>query len=159
MVCCFTGHRFINTITANYLAAKLDSIISSYAAAGFVEFRCGGALGFDTVAAFSVLRVRAQNPAVRLHLCLPCRDQADRWRAADRERYQYLLQNCDSVEYISDFYTSDCMHRRNRALVDGADACIAFCGKTTGGSAYTVAYAASRGVSTLNLFSDPNLPR
>ncbi|HIS50977.1 MAG TPA: DUF1273 domain-containing protein, partial [Candidatus Gallacutalibacter pullistercoris] len=47
--------------------------------------------------------------------------------------------------------THDCMHRRNRHLVDESGICVAYCVKPNGGTAYTVMYAKQKGLPVINL--------
>lgn len=52
----------------------------------------------------------------------------------------------NKVVYVSREYTPDCMHRRNRHLVDHSGTCICYLTRSTGGTAYTVDYARKRGL-------------
>ena len=65
-------------------------------------------------------------------------------------------EESDSVEYISFDYTPHCMNRRNRALVDKAGYCIAYCTQTSGGSAYTIGYAMDNDVEVENIAHQVN---
>ena len=47
-------------------------------------------MGFDTLAAQEVLNLRKQYKDIKLILVLPCRDQADRWKAEDQEEYEKM---------------------------------------------------------------------
>ena len=150
-ICCFTGHRHISNNDIQQLPQALESAISDLYALGVREFRTGGAIGFDTLAALKVIAFRKNHPDVRLALILPCRDQDSRWGRFDREIYQYTIECADSVIYTENSYTLDCMHKRNRALVQNSDYCIAYLKKEDGGSAYTVNLAKRSGVSVINL--------
>ncbi len=150
-VCCFTGHRHLPKQHLNELAERLNRAIRIAYRRGVREFRTGGALGFDTLAALCVLDLRDEFSDVRLCLHLPCKDQTDRWSERDRRIYAEILAHADEIKYVSERYSRGCMHERNRSLVDGSDVCIALCLDSTGGSAYTVDYAKSKGVPVLNL--------
>ena len=52
---------------------------------------------------------------------------------------------------VSDHYTSSCMQRRDRYMVDHASLLIAAFDGTAGGTRYTVEYALSRGLSIVDL--------
>ena len=93
-------------------------------------------------------------PEIKLILVLPCVAQADRWDASDREVYEDIKQMADKVVYTSQEYTSGCMHKRNRHLVDNSGTCICYLTETAGGTAYTVGYAKSAGVRVINLADD-----
>ena len=150
-VCCFTGHRQLPLDRLDRLLELMNRAVRIVYRRGVREFRAGGALGFDTLAALCVLDLKEEYNDVRLTLYLPCKDQADRWSERDRMIYADILSRADRVIYTSERYHSGCMHARNRALVDGSDICIALCSEQTGGSAYTVQYASAKGVPVLNL--------
>ncbi|MBQ8339912.1 MAG: DUF1273 family protein [Clostridia bacterium] len=150
-VCCFTGHRTIDKKDTAPLAAALDRHLEALAAEGYTEFRAGGARGFDTLAALRVLRLRERYPACRLVLVLPCRDQAKSWRVGERALWEQLQREADEVRFLYESYVPECMHARNRALVDGSDLCIAYLTENRGGTLYTCTWALKNGVRLLNL--------
>ena len=125
--------------------------IRTFSESGVGEFICGGALGFDTMAATEVLRQKADFPHIRLSLILPCRDQAARWNAAQRKIYTEILEKADKIEYLFERYVPGCMQMRNRRMVDRADVCVAYYNGTPGGTAYTVQYAREKGVRVLQI--------
>ncbi len=150
-ICCFTGHRSFETVASPTTRALLYTMINNLIKYGYTTFVAGGALGFDTAAAEYILRCRAQGLPVRLHLVLPCRDQAARWSLSQKRRYEAVLAAADQVEYVSENYTPDCMHRRNRRMVELSSACVAFCNRKTGGTAYTLEYARGKGLGIYNI--------
>ncbi len=155
MTVCFTGHRKLEPYNIVQTASLLEEKISSLALSNTsesIDFRAGGAVGFDTLAALCVLSAREKFPNIRLHLLLPCNNQTRGWSDSDIEKYNYILSQADYVRYVSEEWTPGCMLKRDRALVDGADLCIAYCNKTTGGTAYTVSYAKERGVEVENIY-------
>ncbi len=151
MICCFTGHREIPADQCDAIAARLNETVRELAAQGGVCFRAGGALGFDTLAAQAVLRLRDEFPQIKLVLMLPYMEQARSWSASDQQIYEQIKERADEVIYTSQHYTRGCMHKRNRSLVDGSDLCICYLTKASGGTAYTVRYARSKGLDIINL--------
>ena len=149
--CCFTGHREIQLLQRHRIAKKLQQEIIKLIQEGVVYFGAGGALGFDTLAAQTVLRMKAQYPEIKLILVLPCESQADRWDEKDRRVYEEIKLKADKVKYTSIAYTSGCMHKRNRHLVDNSSVCVSYMTKNTGGTAYTVDYAKKNHVRVINL--------
>lgn len=149
--CCFTGHRKIEWAAYPKLRELLAHYIESLLSIGCTEFVVGGALGFDTLAAECVLAAKETHPECRLHLVLPCRDQERFWSARDAKRYRALLASADLVDCLHERYVQGCMHERNRAMIDMADVCLAYCTTDEGGSAYTCRYAEQRGVRVINL--------
>lgn len=152
-ICMFTGHRIINAKHVSTLPKRLDDLLEALIAEGYTEFRAGGAIGFDTVAALKILEKKRKYGFIKLHLFLPCHDQERSWRENARRAYYYVLKNADSMRYCSEEYYDGCMQKRNRQMVDGSDLCVAYCGSRKGGSAYTLAYAQKCGVKVVNLFS------
>jgi uncharacterized phage-like protein YoqJ len=149
--CCFTGHRKIPPLTALGLKRKLEKTLKEKIEQGYLYFGAGGALGFDTLAAQAVIKLRQSYPDIKLILVLPCENQDARWREQDRELYRDILQKADKVTYVQKDYTYDCMHKRNRRLVDCSSLCICYLTERTGGTAYTVDYAHKNGLDVINL--------
>lgn len=150
-ICCFTGHREIADEDLVRLPHALDRLLEELIADGVTVFRAGGALGFDTIAALKVLEKKKAYPHIRLELYLPCRDQARDFSDWNKMAYRYVLDRADSSVFVSEAYVRGCMHKRNRALVDGADLCVSYCVSATGGTAYTVNYAKKNGVRVIEL--------
>ena len=118
---------------------------------GYRYFGAGGALGFDTLAAQAVLRLRERYPQIRLILVLPCLNQTRGWPQADIDTYEEIKRCADKVTYTSEHYFRGCMQKRNRHLVDNSSACICYLTKPTGGTAYTVDYARRMGLRIINV--------
>lgn len=147
----FTGHRpeslpfGENEQNAQgiLLKAMLLTEIIDRASKGYDTFYCGAARGSDILFGEQVIWVKAtMYPAIRLICVVPHEEQARGWSESWRERYFDLLEHASDEVLISAHYTRDCYHRRNRYMVDHADALLAvYNGSHTGGTAYTVAYA------------------
>lgn len=150
--CCFTGHRHIAPDRVEALKGRLREELCHLVARGYCYFGCGGALGFDMLAGEAVLQLKATYPHICLILVLPCRDQARKWAERDIHRYENLKARADKVVYIADQYFEGCMHLRNRHLIHGSSLCLCYyTGTGTGGTAFTVAYAAERQLEIINL--------
>lgn len=146
-ICAFTGHRYIPDELVVRLPEMLDSLLEELIADGFCEFRCGGAQGFDTIAALKVLeKKKLYGDKIKLVLYLPCKDQTRGWSENAKRAYSIVLERADRIFYAAEFYNSGCMHARNRALVDQSNLCVALCLSSQGGTAYTVLYAKKQGV-------------
>ena len=149
--CCFTGHRELPFWGRRGIAAKLEKVIIEQINNGIRFFGAGGALGFDTLAAQTVLKLKKEYPKIKLILVLPCVTQAQGWPHKDVEEYERIKAQADKVVYVSQQYTPGCMHRRNRHLVDNSSVCICYLTKQDGGTAYTVSYARKRELEVINL--------
>ena len=149
MVVCFTGHRIISPDELGYVTSKLEKTIEKMIKIGYKEFAAGGALGFDTIAAETVLKLKESYPDIKLHLILPCPEQSKGWNMSDTAIYEQIKQFADTVTYTSDSYTKGCMFKRNRYLVDISSVCVSYLRKLTGGTAYTVKYAMKKGIQII----------
>lgn len=148
---CFTGHRTIPAHQRELLAQRLKEAVEEDISRGYRYFGAGGALGFDTLAAQTVLDLKNTYPHIRLILVLPCPSQAEGWSQEQRQTYEAIKAQADKVVYTSQGYHRGCMHMRNRHLVDHSSLCISYLTRTTGGTAYTVDYAMAQGLDVVNL--------
>ena len=151
---CFTGHRELSREEKRILYPKLLRQIERSAEQGADVFRCGGARGFDTLAALAVLEYKKEHPNVRLELFLTCPDQPARWQAEDLRLYRQISARADRVHYIASAYFDGIYQMRDQALVNGADLCVSYLRTSRGGTAYTCAYAIRTGVAWINLADD-----
>lgn len=152
LTCAFTGHREIPN--PKDLKIKLLKVLESlYFEYDVRYFVAGGALGFDTLAAEAVLELREMYSDISLEIAVPCENQTKGWTADDKKKYEEILSRANTVTLVSKTYFSGCMHKRNRYMIDKSDICISYLSKDTGGTAYTVKYAKSKGVKTLNLYN------
>lgn len=149
--CCFTGHRTMSDQEKQIAAIRLREVIATLVKEGVVYYGAGGALGFDTLAAQTVLEMKKEYPQLRLILVLPCEDQTRNWRSEDIATYEDIKARCDKVVYVSRRYTPDCMYKRNRHLVEHSGTCICYLKNDTGGTAYTVGYARRKEIQIINL--------
>ena len=118
---------------------------------GFRYFLCGGATGFDTLAASCVLQMRSEGKDACLCLAVPCRDQARGWSESDLGLYRLHLQEADHVFLLSSHYYTGCMLVRDRFMVDHAGFCVAYMEEAAGGTAFTIRCAIRRGLPVLNI--------
>ncbi|MBQ8214780.1 MAG: DUF1273 family protein [Clostridia bacterium] len=149
--CLFTGHRTLPSKgrDLDWLEQELKKEIRAAYDRGYRTFLSGGAAGFDLLCAMTVINLRqSELPELRLVFALPCYNHYKSWDKNDKMLFAHLLERTDEVVYVSEDYTQGCMHKRNRYMVDNSSLCIAYCTKSTGGTAYTVNYAQKNGVST-----------
>ena len=149
--CCFTGHRDIPASAEKCIRKKLSDVIIQLIEEGYTEFYTGGALGFDTIAAETVLSLRMKHENIHLHVIMPCRNQTRGWSAEDALLHDEINKLADEVLCLSESYYSGCMHARNRYMADHSSKVIAYLTKTSGGSAATVNYALKKGIEVINI--------
>jgi len=146
---CFTGHRHINN---DLDMKKLEETVKELIASGCNIFICGGALGFDTVAANLILKLKEQYPGIKLCLYLPCNNQDARWSVRDRMIYREILERADYVDMPPSPYYDGCMRERNYKMADNSSVCICYLsGDIKSGTAQTVRYARRMGLSIINV--------
>lgn len=148
--CAFTGHR-PHKFPWKYdeadsrcvaLKAVLAEQIAALVNAGVTQFLSGMAEATDTWCALSILSLREQDPTIKLHCILSCKEQADRWTASSRDIYHSVLERADSIVYVSRDYHKNCMLAHNRFLADHAATLLAvYNGERRGGTAATMRYA------------------
>jgi uncharacterized phage-like protein YoqJ len=149
---CFTGHRNIPNEVMEKLPDLLEKTIAELCERGATVFRTGGAMGFDTLAALTVLDMKETNPHLRLELILPCLNQTDGWDDVSKQTYHYIMQKADDYRVLFEDYFEGCMLERDRQLVDGSDVCVAYCSRSQGGTAYTFMVAARGDLEIINLY-------
>lgn len=154
ITCCFTGHRKLPSDEVLKIRQRTREEIKKAYVFGYRRFLCGGALGYDTMCAVEVLRLRQSCPDVKLILVYPCLGQDARWQEKDREIYRRIYDECDECYCMSEKYTQGCMHLRNRAMVNESSLVIAYLTNDSGGTAYTYNYAQKKGVKTVNVSTE-----
>lgn len=158
--CFFTGHRFLAQQEISQLARRTRDEIYRHIQNGYRAFICGGAMGFDTLAAAQVARVKESGEPISLILVLPCRDQSALWKDLSLVRlYQQIKSKADEIFYISDLYFDGCMYERNLRMVERSSACIAYYNpQLNGGTSQTVRLALQHGLPVTNLYVSPPFP-
>ena len=158
--CAFTGHRphkfpWRYDETDERCMKLKDAImeqIKYLIKLGVTDFLSGMAEGTDQWAAQAVLALREHNPSLKLHCILPCKGQADKWSPAAREQYFSILEQADSIVYVSRSYHKGCMLKRNRFMAEHASFLLAvYNGESRGGTAATVRYAGKLGLEQILL--------
>ena len=157
--CCFTGHRptklpwRYNEMDCRCLALKRrirDAVETAYEQ-GYRHFICGMAEGCDLYFCECVLTLRDSHPDVTVEAAIPCPSQADDWSLEQQRRYAELVEKCDFETMISSKYTSSCMQRRDRYMVDRASLLIAVFNGSSGGTRYTMQYAIDKKILVVDL--------
>lgn len=147
--CCFTGHRKIPPEQYDAIVGRLRAKIIDLIDEGYLYFGTGGAIGFDTMAAQMVLKLREEYPHIKLILILPCREQTRGWSFRDITIYEGIKARCNKFVYTSETYTKGCMFKRNRHMVDNSSVCVCYLTREKGGTAYTVRYAKDKGLKVI----------
>ena len=152
--CTFTGHRpqslpfGFNESDERCVALKQKlrtEIIRQIEENGVTHFISGMAIGVDMYAAEIVLGLKSTYNGITLECAIPCETQAEKWSEPLRDRYFDIVAKCDKETLLQHRYTPDCMHKRNRYMVDQADTIIAVWNGKPSGTGKTVQYAQQQG--------------
>lgn len=135
--CVFTGHRILED---GFSKRKLKKEVVNAVEQGVETFYNGVAMGFDLIAAETVLGLKKRYPQIKLVACVPCYNQEKNFSVQDKKRYAEVLKKADETVVLSQNYYKGCMFARNRYMADRADCMIAYCHSETGGTAFTVRY-------------------
>lgn len=140
--CCVTGHRDIPEQKKETITQLLRQEILKAIADGYTHFISGFATGADLMFADIVVQLKAVYP-ITLEAAIP---YPGRMKTPDKT-FQRLIRCCDTVKIHSDRYFKGCYTRRNRYMVDQSQRILAvYDGRTTGGTASTLRYAAGKEV-------------
>ena len=149
--CFFTGHRIISPQEKNNIERALRMEILNAVNNGIDVFISGGAIGFDTMAAEQVIVMR-QDYDITLKLYLPCKDHFLNWGEGDRLKFHRISAAADSIFYVSGQpYREGCMKKRNKAMTEASDMCIAYMKNPRSGTAQTVKMAINKGIEVVNI--------
>ena len=144
---CFTGHRQLST-PQKKLEEELFIQIQGAIAMGYNHFICGGAVGFDTLAAERVIYARvAYKQPITLEIAVPCKNQDAKWSERQKRRYEAILEMADTITMVSENeYQPGYMEQRNKYMVDQSPLVIAYKEPgRAGGTKQTIEYAKSQG--------------
>ena len=147
---CFTGHRpqsisYLwdeSSIQSVKLREEMKStVIELIKNHNVIHFISGMAIGVDMIAAEIVLELKEDYPQITLECAIPCETQANKWTEKYRDRYFSIIERSDKETLLQTHYTADCMHKRNKYMVDNSDYVIAVWNGSPSGTGKTVLYA------------------
>lgn len=149
--CAFTGHRpegfdfgfDESDVMCRGIICALRVQIKRMYNMGVRTFYTGCATGVDTWAAEIVLDEKRTRGDIRLIAAVPFRGQENGWDISEKKRYREILDGCDEVVVVSERFSRGAFHKRDRYMVDNADAVIAVYDRERpfSGTGYTVRYA------------------
>lgn len=155
--CCFTGHRDIPADRLQMVMTGTEAKVRELISQGYRYFGIGGAVGYDTIVAELLFRLREREyPEIKIILVYPFDGFISRWSDSQQATYARLLPMYDKRVCVCKSASREAYLARDRHLVDYSSACIAYCTRQTGGTAYTIRYAAARGVPVFNVGDIPH---
>ena len=152
--CCFTGHRDLEPWEVQKVVTRLRYHLRPLLWRGVMYFGVGGAQGFDMAAAEYLLELRDyERKRIKIISVLPFPEYREDWPEEDFRRQEEIIRKSDKVVYACPAKEKGAYLARDRKLVDESSFCICYCHRLTGGTAYTVRYAMSRGIPVYNCSS------
>ena len=149
--CFFTGHRVIGVEDRATIKKQLEQEIVKAIAGEVSVFIAGGAVGFDMIAAETVLRLKKEYP-IQLSLYLPCKNHDILWNEGERLRLEYIKSMADEIYYVThEEYKDGCMKKRNMAMVEASDMCIAYIKSNHSGTAQTLKMAEEKNLKIVKI--------
>ncbi len=161
--CCFTGYRpekfpfEISKGDKAYISFEnaLFEQILTIAEAGCRTFYCGMAMGFDLIAAHSVITVKqAFKEPLKLVCVLPFKTQGEGFPIKWKNAFNNVLAAADEVICLGDEYFKGCYQKRNMYMVDNSDYVITWFDGQRGGTANTINYAKRKGRQIFNVYEN-----
>ena len=125
---------------------SLEEAILKAVSDGYTTFITGMARGVDIWAGQIVLRLRQDNPKLRLIAALPYPCCDSRWSASWRKQYAEVLEAADLVKTISPAYSIASFQKRDDWMVDQSSRVIAVYDGVPGGTKNTIDYAIKLGI-------------
>lgn len=159
ITCCFTGHRPEKLPWKNNendprcleLKERIAAAVEAAYKAGKRHYICGMAAGCDLYFCEAVIELRSAHDDITLEAAIPWEGQADKWPAAQKKRYNRLVEDCDFFTLVQTSYSPECMMKRNRYMADSSSLLIAAYGGRPGGTMNTVLYAMRQGLEIIEL--------
>lgn len=152
---CFSGHRPEKLLVPwdeSHLAIKklnqrLEESILQAVDLGYTHFITGMARGVDILAGEAVLRLKKQQPQLKLIAAIPYKTQSYTWSNDWKQRYHSLLLQCDSSVVLSEHYFRGCLPARNNYMLNQSSRLICVSCGETGGTSQTLERAKKLGLT------------
>ena len=152
--CCFTGHRNIAMCDVPYVLQRTTEYVHMLIDRGIIYLGVDGALGFDSLAAEMLFKIRdTEYPRMKVILVYPFDGYTNRWNDKQKEKHRIRLPLYDKVVCVFERCNKDAYLERNRYLADHSGYCVCYCNRSWGGTAYTVRYAKQRNLEVYNIGS------
>lgn len=149
--CFFTGHRVLKPSDKPDIKDRIRKEVINAINNDVKVFIAGGAVGFDMLASEVVLSLKEEYD-ISLCLYLPCIDHTMLWNEGDKVRFDNIFAMADEHYYVTDKkYSDGCMQKRNFAMAEASDMCIAYMKSEHSGTAQAVKMAEKKGIKVINI--------
>ena len=159
----FTGNRTLTTLEnlpdanlENVIRTELSFCLEDCYREGKTNFISGMEIGWDTLCAEEVLKLRKMYSDVRLIVAIPFQGQELMYGEKDKLRYKAIFRAADHQEFITcGDYDKEVYHKRNEWMIANSSEIIAYdSGKPNSATASTVRKAILSGVEVLNIYDE-----
>lgn len=117
---------------------------------GYDTFLVGMAVGFDTDC-FHILEEIRIKKKIKIVACIPCVKQNKFFRKKNSKEYNRMRTVADERVLVGTRYTTSCMIKRNRFMVERCSAIVIFLRHRYGGTFSTYNYAKKMNVEIINV--------
>lgn len=157
--CCFSGYRpqkfpfNLNESDIDYgvFLKNLKTTVSSLIDDECLVFYTGMAIGFDIIAAETVLKFKENNDNIKLIAVVPFKSQETSFDEEWKTRYYNIINRSDEVITLSEVYHAGCYQNRNKYMVDNSDYVVTWYDGKQGGTRNTLSYAAKKKRFIINI--------
>ena len=132
--CCFTGHRNIPADQLREIVARTEVKVRELIRGGY--------------------RCFLERIGISVFLDYPFDGYTSEWSEEQKATYVQLMPLYDERICVAAAASRGAYLQRDRYMVDASSMCIAYCTRQTGGTAYTIRYAAKKGVPVCNIAED-----
>ena len=136
-ICCVTGNRKIDKEKIESTKQKIRKCVIEVINDGYTHFISGFEDGIELYFVEIIVELKKEH-----HLTLEANIPYRNRMKTKNHNFQKLMMKCDIVNIISDKYTTSCVMKRNRFMVQASDLLIAvYDGQERGSSFFTICYA------------------
>jgi len=149
--CFFIGHKNLDTNKITKIKKHLEDEIINLINQGVTNFYSGGLIGFDLLAAETIINLKSQFPNITLSTVIAYEDQYEDWTPINQQRYFLILRESDKINILSNNYYNNCILIRHKYVIESSNYCIAYIKISFGDTFYGVSYAQKCEIPIINL--------
>ena len=123
---CFTGHRTVNPNKLQAVKEKLNYTIMELYNKGHRTFLCGMAIGFDLLAAETLIDLKEKHKDIIIVACIPFIGQENRFCPTDKARYNKVINEVNSKVIIARSFSKQSYLLRNLYMLEHSSIVITY---------------------------------
>ena len=122
----FIGDDQINRSSLNNLSQKLERTIDTLIKKEILYFGCAGLSEFGLLSVRAIMNARTKNPAIKMILILPYKQQYKIHTRLNPQDYDKILKDADKVVHVSEKHSPDCYRKHILHLLKHSGVCVAY---------------------------------